>query len=129
MRLQVTAAQSVHLPLWRAPRGALLVALSSSLAPQQLTARLRDAPALPTLVTLHRLHNATFDDYHVGAFWGGVKRLAPKQRRWLRENREMMRPACLQTATMLREGLDARSVRTHTHTHTRFVLGTFRNPT
>ena len=84
------------------------------LAPQQVTARLRDAHSIEQLVQLHSEHGASFNRFHFGAFWGGVKRLAPRERRWVLANREALRPACEQTARMLPE-LGPREVASTAH--------------
>ena len=65
-------------------RCGVLLALSGDLTPQQLTARLRDADSLNELVRLHSEHGGDFNNFHVDSFWGGVKRLAPRQRPDLR---------------------------------------------
>ena len=82
-------------------RCSLLLTLGTP-SPQQLTARLRDARHLEQLVEQHAEHGAGFNGFHLGAFWGSVKRLAPKQRHWLNtQGRAAFTPACEQTTQML----------------------------
>ena len=90
-------------PSWAsaAVRCGVLVALSTPLAPQQLTARLRDAPNLKQLIKQHSLHGDSFNSFHYGAFWSTAQRLAKRSTRWTDANPNAITPVCQQTAEAL----------------------------
>lgn len=90
-------------PSWAsaAARCGLLIALSTPLAPQQLTARLRDAPNLKQLIKQHSLHGDSFNSFHYGAFWSTAQRLAKRSTRWIEANPHALAPVSQQTAEAL----------------------------
>ena len=90
-------------PSWAsaAVRCGVIIALSTPLAPQQLTARLRDAPNLKQLIKQHSLHGDSFNSFHYGAFWSTAQRLAKRSTRWIDANPHALTPVCQQTAEAL----------------------------